>query len=48
MYQLWLPFLDQPQSEIVVFVINIYQIYKILVTKGKHGIVPNDIIIFNE
>ena len=30
---LWLPFLDQPQSDIVVFAIINFQIYNILVTK---------------
>ena len=44
----WLPFLDQPQSDIVVFVMINFQIYNILVHKWKHGVVPNDIISFNE
>ena len=44
----WLQFLDQPQSEIVVFSIINFQILKILVTIFKLGIVPNDIIILNE
>ena len=43
---LWLPFLDQPQSDIVFFEIMTFQIYNILVTKCKHGICPNDIISF--
>ena len=45
---LWLPFLDQPQSDIVFFAIIYFQIYHILVSKWKHGIGPNDIITFNE
>ena len=45
---LWLPFLHQPQSDIIVFAIINFQIYKILVKKSKHGIGPNIIIIFNE
>ena len=32
---LWLPFLDQPQSDIVVFSIINFQIYKILVKNGN-------------
>ena len=34
---LWLPFLDQPQSGILVFSIITFQIYKTLVSKWKHG-----------
>ena len=45
---LWLPFIDQPQSDIVVFEIITFQIYIVLVTKSKHRIGPNDIITFNE
>ena len=45
---LWLPFLDQPQSDIVVFAVITFQIYNILVSKWKHGIGPIDIITFNE
>ena len=45
---LWLPFLYQPQSDIIYFPINIIYIYNILVKKCKHGIGPNDIITFNE
>ena len=45
---LWLPYLDQPHSDVVVFVVVTFQIYKILVTKWKHGICPNDIVTFNE
>ena len=44
---LWLPFLDKPQSHVVVFTIITFQIDNILVTKWKHGIGTNDIIIFN-
>ena len=35
---LWIPFLDQPQLDVVVFSIITFQIYKILVPKWKHGI----------
>ena len=45
---LWLPFLDQPQYDIVVFSIINCHIYNIIVAKCKHGIGPNDIISFNE
>ena len=44
----WLPFLDQSQSDIIVFAIITFQIYTILVQKWKYGIGPNDIISFNE
>ena len=44
---LWLLFLDQLLSDIVVFEINNFQIYSILVTKWKHVTGPNDIITFN-
>ena len=44
----WLTFLDQPQSDIVVFAIIIFQIYNIIITKWKHVIGYNDIITFNE
>ena len=47
-YHFWLLFLDQPQSSIVVFVIITFQIYYVLVSKWKHGIVHIDIITFNE
>ena len=47
-YHLWLPFLDQPQSDIVVFSIIIFQIYNIILKKWKHGIDHNYIITFNE
>ena len=45
---LWLPFLDEPQSNIVVFGIINFQIYHILISKLKHGIGLIDIIKFNE
>ena len=45
---LWLPFCDQPQSDIVVFARITLYMYKILVTKWKHGIRTNYIITFNE
>ena len=44
---LWLPFLDQPHSDAIVFEIIIFQIIKNLVTKQKHGIGPNNIITLN-
>ena len=45
---LWLPFVVQPQYDIVVFSIITFQIYNILVTKWKHGTVTDDLITFNE
>ena len=48
MDHLWLPFLDQPQSEIVFFAIITFQIYNILLSKWKHGIDTIYIITFNE
>ena len=45
---LWLTFLDQPQSDIVVFEIINFHIYNILVSIWKHRIGPIDIFIFNE
>ena len=45
---LWLPFLDQPQSDILVSVIITFQIHNILEKNWKHVIGPNDIIPFNE
>ena len=45
---LWLPFLDQPQSDIVFFARIPLYIYKILLSKFKHGIGTIDIITFNE
>ena len=44
---LWVPFFDKPKSDVVVFAIFTFQIYKILVEKWKHGIIPTDIITFN-
>ena len=43
-----LPFLDQPQYDILVFAMITFQIYHILVSKWKHGIFHIDIITFNE
>ena len=45
---LQLPFIDQPQSDIVVFEIIIYHIYNILVQKREHGIGPKVILPLNE
>ena len=45
---LLLPFLDQNQSDVVVFAIISFQIYKILLTEWKHRLASNDIIIFNK
>ena len=45
---LWLPFIDQTQSGILVCAIITFHIYNIRATKCKHGIGPNDIILFNE
>ena len=45
---IWLPFLDQPQSDIVVLVIIAFHVYNILFKKWKHVICPNDIITFIE
>ena len=44
----WLPFLDQPQSDVVIFEIIYFRIYRIFITEYKHGIFPIDIIIFNK
>ena len=41
---LWLQFLDQTQSDVVVFTIIYSDIYKKLVTEWKYGISTNDII----
>ena len=45
---LWLPFLDQPQSDIVAFAIITFQVHNILLTEWKHIMGPNNIITFNE
>ena len=45
---LWMPFLDQPQFDIIVIEIITFKIYKILVKKWKHEIDPGYIIKFNE
>ena len=42
-----MPFIDQPQSDIIVFAKINFHIYNIIVKKWKHGIGPNDIITFN-
>ena len=47
-YHLWLPFIHQPQSNIVVFAIITFHIYHVLVTKLKHGIFPKDRITINK
>ena len=44
---LWLPFIDQPHSDIVVFEVITFHIYNILVSKWKHGIGPIHIITCN-
>ena len=44
---LWLPFLDQTQSDTVVFEIFNFQIYITIFARLKHGIDPNFIILFN-
>ena len=45
---LWIPFNDQPHSDIVVFEVITFHIYNILVPEWKHGIGPIDIITFND
>ena len=40
---LWIPFLDQPQSDNIYFPIIIFQIYNIVVKEWKYGVDPNDI-----
>ena len=45
---LWLPFLDQPQSDVMVFSIITFQMYKILVIKWNHVIGPTYMIKLNE
>ena len=45
---LWLLYLDQPQSDVVVFCNKYFQIYNILVKKWKHVIGPNGSVSFNE
>ena len=46
--RLRLPFLDQPQLDIVVLAIITFHIYNILVQECRYIIVPNDIILFIE
>ena len=45
---LWLPFHDQPQSDVVVVSIIYFRAYKNILTEWKHGISINDIITFNK
>ena len=45
---LWLPFIDQTQSGILVCAIITFHIYNIRAIKCEHGIGTNDIILFNE
>ena len=45
---IWLPFLDHPQSDVVVFALISSCIYKFLLTEWKHGIVHDDMISFSE
>ena len=45
---LWLPFIEQPQFDIIVFAIINFKIYHILVSKCKHGINHIYIITFND
>ena len=45
---LWLPFLDQPQSEILGTAMIYFHINNILVHKWNHGIVSNDTLSLNE
>ena len=44
----WSPFLDQPQSYVVVFEMISFEIYKTLVTEYKHVMYINYLITFNE
>ena len=43
-----LPFLDQSQSDVVVFAIIYFHIYIHILIERKHGISTNDIILFIE
>ena len=45
---LWLTYLDQPQSDVLVSSIIYFRTYKFLVTELKHIIVSNYIITLNE
>ena len=47
-YHLWLPFLYQPQSDVVAFFIISVYIYKYLVTVFKHVIFIHDKVTSNE
>ena len=44
----WFPFLDQPQSYVVIFAIIYFYIYKYIVKEWNHIISINDIVTFNE
>ena len=45
---LWLPFPDQLQSDVVVFAIIYFGVYKNLLTAWKHGTSSTDLITLNE
>ena len=45
---LWLSFIDQPQSDVFVFAMIYFDIYKYLVTEWNNGISINNIVTFNE
>ena len=45
--KLWIPFHDQPQSDIVVFAITNVNTYYILLKRWKRGKGPNEISTFN-
>ena len=45
---LWLPFLDQPQSDVVLLSSSIFDLYKSHVTYWKYEISTNYKITFNE
>ena len=45
---LWLPYFDQPQTDVVVSAIFNSLIYINIVTEWKHGICNNNIIPLNE
>ena len=46
-YHAWLPFIDQPQSDVVVFATIYFDIYINIATEQKHGMSTNDTIKFN-
>ena len=45
---LWLPFIDQLQSDEVVFSMIYFYVYKYLVTTWRNGIYINDTVKFNK